>query len=202
MTDATVTSMFPSRVTRGVFRHALERRTGQDTSVGIRSTLAQLCMVLAASCARTGSRVFARQIRRLFADLRATVSVARGLLFTPATIVNATLSRVTACWLVALVMLPFTAPFRTCDLAAFFGARAQQAPISRTSSSGTATLATDSSVANVPAISRIGRVRLLEPAGASPSAAESLCALTTVTVSAGFSRVLRERAVLSTILRV
>lgn len=112
---------------------------------------------------------------------------------------NATLSRVTACWLVALVLLPFTAPFRTCDLAAFFGARAQHAPISRSSS---ATLANDSSVANVPAISRIGRVRLLEPGGASPSAADALCPLTTFTVSAGFSRVLRQRAVLSTILRV
>jgi hypothetical protein len=100
--------------------------------------------------------------------------------------------------LVALVLLPFTAPFRTCDLAAFLGG---QAPISRTSS-GTATLATDSSVANVPAISRAGRVRLLEPASAPPSAAENRRALMAVTTSARFNQVLRERVVVATILRL
>ena len=118
-----------------------------------------------------------------------------------ATIVNRALSRITACWLAALVLLPFTAPFRTCDLAAFLGAVAQHNPISR-SSSGAATLATDNSVANVPAISRAGRVRFLEPGGASPSAAEPLRTLTSFTVSAGLQRVLRQPAMLSTILRV
>jgi len=125
-----------------------------------------------------------------------------GIALSLPTIVSAILSRVTACWLTMLVLLPFTAPFRTCDLAAFFGARTHPAPISRTSSSGAATLANDSSVANVPAISRVGRVRFLEPGGAFPSAAESPRVLPACTVSAGFSRVLRERAVLSTILRV
>ena len=109
------------------------------------------------------------------------------------------LSRLTACSLVVLVLLPFTAPFRTCDLAVFFGARAQRAPIGR---SPAATLTSDNSVANVPAISRIGRVRLLEPCGASRAAEETPRVLTTVTASTGFSRLLRERAVFSTILRV
>jgi hypothetical protein len=113
--------------------------------------------------------------------------------------VKTTLSRITACTLVILVLLPFTAPFRTCELAVFFGARAQHAPIGRSAS---AMLTSDSSVANVPAISRIGRVRLLESRDASLWADESPRVLTTVTASTGFSRLLRERAVRSTILRV
>jgi hypothetical protein len=109
------------------------------------------------------------------------------------------LSRVTACSLVVLVLLPFTAPFRTCDLSAFFAARTQRAPISKPAAK---TLASDSSIANVPAISRIGRVRLLDSAGVAIAAVESFRPLTRVAGAAACSRSLRERAVLPTILRV
>jgi hypothetical protein len=109
------------------------------------------------------------------------------------------LSRITACSLVVLVLLPFTAPFRTCDLSAFFAARPQHAPINRPSA---ATLASDSSIANVPAISRIGRVRLLECARVAAAAGESFRPLASIAGAASCSRSLRERAVLATILRV
>src|SRR4029077_16374815 len=74
-------------------------------------------------------------------------------------ILTAMLSRVTACSLVVLVLLPFTAPFRTCELSAFFAARTQHAPINRPAAT---TLASDASVASVPAISHISRARLLQ----------------------------------------
>jgi len=109
------------------------------------------------------------------------------------------LSRVTACFLVVLVLLPFTAPFRTCDLSAFVAARAQHAPLNRPAAT---TLASDSSIANVPAISRIGRVRLLEPVGVTAAAGESCRTLASVAAAVASSRSLRERAVLATILRV
>ena len=109
------------------------------------------------------------------------------------------LSRFTACCLVALVLAPFTAPFRTCDLATFFAARTQHAPLNR---SAAAALAGDSSIANIPAISRVGRVRLLEVARVVAAVAESFRLLTGVSGAAAFSRTLRERVLLSPILRV
>src|SRR5262249_17919405 len=108
-------------------------------------------------------------------------------------------SRITACWLVALVLLPFTAPFRTCDLAAFLSRRVRHVPITRSTATA---LATDSSVANVPAISRMGRTRLLDVAGVKLPDGDSVRVMTIVTRSGGVPRALHERAVLSTILRV
>jgi hypothetical protein len=109
------------------------------------------------------------------------------------------LSRVTACSLVVLVLLPFTAPFRTCELSAFFAARTQHAPINRPAA---ATLASDSSIANVPAISRIGRVRLLDTSAVSTVACDFLRALTVIPGAASFSHRARERSGFATILRV
>jgi hypothetical protein len=108
------------------------------------------------------------------------------------------LSRITACSLVVLVLLPFTAPFRTCDLSAFFATPTQHAPINRSA----ATLASDSSIANVPMISRIGRVRLLECAGMGVAGSEPFRSLTSVAVTRDFAHSRRDRAALSTILRL
>jgi len=106
----------------------------------------------------------------------------------------------TACCLVALVLLPFTAPFRTCDIAAFFGgAPAQHVPWNRP---GSAALTTDSYVASVPAISRAGRLRLIELAGATGSPAASVRPVAALPRSAVVSQHVRERAVLATILRL
>jgi len=109
------------------------------------------------------------------------------------------LSRVTACFLVVLVLLPFTAPFATCDLSAFFAARAQHAPLNRPAAT---TLASDSSIANVPAISRIGRARLLEPSGVPAVAGDFLRTMRVIPGAAGFSPRAREHSGFATILRV
>jgi hypothetical protein len=110
------------------------------------------------------------------------------------------LSRLTACCLVALVLSPFTAPFRTCDLAALFGgAQTQHPPAGRPLGR---TFASDSNLASVPAISRIGRVRLLEPSGVSMVACDVLRALTVIPGAAGFSHRAHERSAFATILRV
>ena len=72
-------------------------------------------------------------------------------------ILTAMLSRVAACWLVVLVLAPFTAPFPTCDLrrcSLAHGALADRYASGRNAGERL-------SLANVPAISRIGRVRLL-----------------------------------------
>ncbi len=114
-------------------------------------------------------------------------------------ILTAMLSRVTACFLVVLVLLPFTAPFATCDLSAFFAARAQHAPLNRPAAT---TLASDSSIANVPAISRIGRARLLEPSGVPAVAGDFLRTLRVIPGAAGFSPRAREHSGFATILRV
>jgi len=125
--------------------------------------------------------------------------VARTLLIAPAT-VSTILSRVTACCLALLVLLPFTAPFRTCDLAALFGGvPAQQLPSNRP---GPAALNIDSAVANVPALSRVGRVRLLEVSRAADASAVDCRTTATHLRAAAVSPSARERLMFATILRV
>jgi hypothetical protein len=59
-----------------------------------------------------------------------------------------------ACWLAVLIIVPFTAPFSTCDLAAAQGQHAPFAPPTRT-------VRNDAASPTVPCISTAGRVRLL-----------------------------------------
>jgi hypothetical protein len=110
------------------------------------------------------------------------------------------LSRVTARCLAALVLLPFTAPFRTCDLAAFVGTRpAQHLPASRP---GPAALNIDNAIANVPALARTGRVRLLEVSSTAGASVATVRPAATHMRPATVSHRARGRLVFATILRV
>jgi hypothetical protein len=109
-------------------------------------------------------------------------------------------SRSTACWLIVLVLAPFTAPFPTCDLVTLFGgAPARQTPANLP---GAATLADETSVASVPAISHIGRVRLLQLSALSASLRERVPPSSGLMLIATSHRHVHDRIVLSTILRV
>ena len=110
------------------------------------------------------------------------------------------LSRVAACWLVVLVLAPFTAPFPTCDLAALFGG--EQAHHLPANAPGHITLACDSTIASVPAISGNGRVRLLPVSCVCAAAGQVLPAPTNVLQAYALSHDARERAALTAILRV
>jgi hypothetical protein len=126
-------------------------------------------------------------------------ALARTLLNGPAT-VNPILSRVTACCMLLLVLSPFTAPFRTCDLAALFGATpAQHVPLNRP---GPATLNIDSAVANIPALTRAGRVRLIEVSTTSGASGLAVRSATAHKRPAAMSGSARERLMSTTILRV
>lgn len=106
-------------------------------------------------------------------------------------------SRVVACWLVVLVLAPFTAPFPTCDLGTLFGASpAQHSPVHMPGS-----VTANDAVASVPAISGVGRVRLSVLAGAAPSAHDCLSVATLTPAAAPAGR-LRDHAGLAAILRV
>jgi len=84
------------------------------------------------------------------------------------------LSRFTACFLVALVLAPFTAPFRTCDLAVLIGShRARQAPVKPLRSTA---LASEINFASTPAVSNISRYRLLQLSHLSKRVAECFSA--------------------------
>jgi hypothetical protein len=108
------------------------------------------------------------------------------------------LSRVAACWLVVLVLAPFTAPFPTCDVATLFGgSQTERLPAHAPASA----IASDSIVASVPAIGA-GRVRLSVCSGAFVSAGECSSAATTMTRAAAPAGRIRDHAGLSAILRV
>jgi hypothetical protein len=110
------------------------------------------------------------------------------------------LFRVAACWLIVLVLAPFTAPFPTCGLTAFFGAaQNRQGPPKMPSS---ATLGQESSIAGVPAISGAGRVRLSFLYSVCRSAGEFLAAPAILTRAAARSGGMRKHAGLARILRV
>lgn len=110
------------------------------------------------------------------------------------------LSRVAACWLVVLVLAPFTAPFPTCDFAALFGAaQTQHAPMTPP---GSAALASDTNIASVPAISHIARARLLQASTSASSAVECFSATATLARAATSAHGMRDRSALATILRV
>ena len=109
------------------------------------------------------------------------------------------LSRLAACCLVALALAPFTAPFRTCDLAVLFGdAPAQHMPVSDSHS----TVAGDVNVANFPSILRMGRVRLVPLTGSSVVPAHNCAAATTVARGSVGSCLIRDGARQTANLRV
>ena len=109
------------------------------------------------------------------------------------------LSRITAWCLAVLVLAPFTAPFRTVDLAVLLHGTHAPAPVKTPSSS---TLTNEISLANVPTISRVGRVRLLPLSGVSAPAVVVVGAAARVGRAASPDGGVRARAALSTILRL
>ncbi|HET6897600.1 MAG TPA: hypothetical protein VFK70_04600 [Vicinamibacteria bacterium] len=69
------------------------------------------------------------------------------------------LPKLFATWLVVLVVLPFTAPFSTCDLASVFGGpHGKRTPVARRPS---VTSATDAAVPTAHRAPARGRVRVL-----------------------------------------
>jgi hypothetical protein len=110
------------------------------------------------------------------------------------------LSRITACCLAVLVLTPFTAPFRTVDLAVLFGdSRTHDMPANPPAST---TVASDTNLASVPAIARVGRVRLVPLSGALASAVVDVSASAGRFGVAARSTDIRQRGTLATILRV
>jgi hypothetical protein len=107
-------------------------------------------------------------------------------------------SRVAACWLVVLVLAPFTAPFPTCDFGTLFGdSQTERSPVPVPVS----VIANDSIVASVPSISGVGRVRLSVLAGVFSWAQHDLPAATLACAAAPGDR-LPDHAGLAAILRV
>jgi len=104
-----------------------------------------------------------------------------------------------ASWLAVLVVLPFTAPFSTCDLTGFFGqVQSRQMPVAPARSAVT----TDAAVASVPSASAVGRVRLLPLSGGAAihtkaALAAGGCRWSRVSVGS-----IRKHAVRTTVLRL
>jgi len=171
-------------------------RVESDVIVGSRASHRQLCLPACVEPAIELPPVFQANTvkRRTPRPTRAWRAACSSRVIT----VIAMLSRVTAFCLAVLVLSPFTAPFSTCDLAALFGrAPLQHAPANRPAPT---TIAVDGNVANVPAISRVGRLRLLELSTA--SAAVSPVRRASVHIGMGAAAAVRDRAVFTTILRL
>ena len=110
------------------------------------------------------------------------------------------LPKLFASWLVVLVVLPFTAPFSTCDLASVFGSpHGKRTPVARRPSVASAT---DAAVPAAARASTTGRVRVLplrrEPFAVSTDASPSAAVTSSVAPPSG----VREPMVLAPILRV
>jgi hypothetical protein len=110
------------------------------------------------------------------------------------------LPKLFASWLVVLVVLPFTAPFSTCDLASVFGpAHGKRTPVARRPSVASAT---DAAVPTGARVSNSGRVRVLplrrEPCVVSTNATSAAAVTSCVAWPGGT----REPTVLAPILRV
>jgi len=108
-------------------------------------------------------------------------------------------SKFLASWLIVLVLVPFTAPFSTCDLSSLFGnTQGQQTP----ASPGSSVLTTDAAVPSALFVSSIGRVRLL-PLSRIPSAESATpSSSATMMLSVASAGCVRAHTVFSTILRV
>jgi hypothetical protein len=104
-----------------------------------------------------------------------------------------------ASWLVVLVLMPFTAPFSTCDPVGFFGTQGQSLPFSPQTS---AAVTHDTAVPSVPCISTAGRVTL-SPLSGLPLTQTKISATATRFMWSGASAgYIREHTVLTTILRL
>ena len=110
------------------------------------------------------------------------------------------LSKFFASWLVVLVVVPFTAPFSTCDVTGLFGgAQGQHTPFATPAS---ASVSHDAAVPSVLCISTAGRVRLLPVSGAPLAQTKTSSASQCVTWSGASAGYIREHTVLTTILRL
>jgi hypothetical protein len=115
-------------------------------------------------------------------------------------LLNEMLPKLFASWLVVLVVLPFTAPFSTCDLASVFGSpHGKRTPVARRPSVASAT---DAAVPTAVRASASGRVRVLplrrEPFAVSTNPTSSAAVMSSAASPGG----LREPTVLAPILRV
>jgi hypothetical protein len=105
-----------------------------------------------------------------------------------------------ASWLVVLVLMPFTAPFSTCDPTGLFGSGQDQSdPLAPPTD---AAVTHDNAVPRVPCISTAGRIRLSLLSGL-PVTQTKISSSTTRFLWSGLSAVyIREHTLLSTILRL
>jgi hypothetical protein len=109
-------------------------------------------------------------------------------------------SRFVASWLVVLAIMPFTAPFSTCDLTGFMGpARRQHSPGAPLRSAG---VASDAAVPTVPGISGAGRIRRVPLTDVSTAHTHTVSASIHFASSRASNRFSREHAVFATILRI
>jgi hypothetical protein len=109
-----------------------------------------------------------------------------------------------AAWLVVLVIVPFTAPFSTCDLTGLLesapqGAHRRHAPFAPPAS---AAVTNDVAVPTAPCISTAGRVRLLPLSGLPLAQAKISSSSRRFMWSGASADCIREHTVLSTILRL
>jgi len=128
-----------------------------------------------------------------------SLEVARGLHQADRIRTNAMLPKFFASWLVVLVILPFTAPFSTCDVAILFGKAEQR------SSAATPTpqvVTTDAAVPGGVVVSFVRRIRLLSHSRIPLAASATLPSSVSVTRSAASADCIREYVALSTILRL
>lgn len=110
------------------------------------------------------------------------------------------LPKFVASWLIVLVVVPFTAPFSTCDLAAFFGSgQARHTPFAPPRSTA---ITKDVAVPSVPGLSTSGRVRLMPLSGVAVAQTKASSGSARLMRSGVSADSIKERAFLTTVLRV
>jgi hypothetical protein len=114
-----------------------------------------------------------------------------------------------ASWLVVLVLVPFTAPFSTCDLPHFFGSAQRHTPVSPPPSIGVRErrhhdedFTTDAAGLSVRCTPTAGRVRLLPPSAPLLAHAKVFVPTARLIWSGASPGRIREHTVLTTILRL
>jgi hypothetical protein len=115
-------------------------------------------------------------------------------------ILIAMLPKFFASWLVVLILVPFTAPFSTCDLTGFLAsAERHHTPLAPRRSTA---VTNDAAVPSVPCISTARRVRLLPLSRLAPAQARTASSSARVGWSVASAGCIREHTVLTTILRL
>ena len=110
------------------------------------------------------------------------------------------LPKLLASWLVVLVIVPFTAPFSTCDLPGLFGsAQRQPLPFAAPTS---AAVTSDATIPSIPCLSTAGRIRLLPLSGLPLAQTKIVASSARFLSSAASTAGIREYTVLTTILRL